>query len=511
MRRKLFRITSKTASLILITLWLAGTAPLAARTMYLSTTGDDSSPCAHGSEFHTLPRAFSCLAAGDTLIIRNGTYIGGLIADSLIGTAQAPILIQGESLGAVIKGTEANRDALRLYRSSYVTVDRITAREATRAGIGIIFCDHITVTNSCCADNGKWGILTGFADDVHFEGNECYGSVEEHGIYHSNSGDRFVIRGNVLHHNGGCGIHLNGDPELQPGDGVLNFGLVERNIIYKNGLNGGAGINMTHVQDVIARNNLIYDNYAGGFTAYQDTGTVEQKSKKIVILGNTVYFRRYSGRSCVNVQTTSEKIVIAGNILVSGGINEQVPLLIASEHQNTIVSDYNILWGTETAEMVIRQQQQISLEQWRSYSNNDLHSIAADPQFVSIDSADFRLSNNSPAIDAGMPLDTLKAHLERLGGFEWILARLDSLPNDDILTNTRPAGAGPDAGAYESGSDPAELYDFNGDARFNIVDAVSLILLAGKDPENPRFDINADGVYSIADLIELLLFLVKST
>lgn len=268
---------------------------------------------------------------------------------------------------------------------------------------------------------------------------------------------------------------------------------------------------MTHVHDVLVRNNLIYDNYAGGFTVYQDTGTFEQGSKRVVIWGNTVYFRRYTGRSCVNVQTTSEKVVIAGNILVAGGVGEQVPLLIRSEHQNTIVSDYNILWGIDTEKMVFREGEQISLDQWRSYSGNDLHSAAADPQFVSIDSADFKLADNSPAIDTGMPLDTLKAHLERLGEFEWILARLDSLPDNDILTNTRPAGAGPDAGAYESWADPAELYDFNQDARFNIVDAVSLILLAGKDPENPRFDINADGVYSIADVIELLLLLVKST
>jgi hypothetical protein len=162
--------------------------------------------------------------------------------------------------------------------------------------------------------------------------------------------------------------------------------------------------------------------------------------------------------------------------------------------------------------MVFREAgQPISLDQWRSYSNNDLNSVAADPQFVSIDSANFKLAEASSAIDAGMPLDTLRAHLERLEGCEWILARLDSLPQDDILTNTRPAGAGPDAGAYESGADPSELYDFNGDARFNIVDAVSLILLAGKEPENSQFDINADGVYSMGDLIELLLLLMRSS
>ena len=42
------------------------------------------------------------------------------------------------------------------------------------------------------------------------------------------------------------------------------------------------------------------------------------------------------------------------------------------------------------------------------------------------------------------------------------------------------------------------------------VDAVSLILLAAREPENPRLDINADGAYSMTDVIELLLILVKS-
>ena len=96
MIRKLFRIISNTMAVMLV-FWFAGSARLAARTMYLSTTGDDSAPCAHGSEFRTLSRALGCLVAGDTLIIRNGTYVGGLIVQ-LEGTAEAPILIQGESL-----------------------------------------------------------------------------------------------------------------------------------------------------------------------------------------------------------------------------------------------------------------------------------------------------------------------------------------------------------------------------------------------------------------------------
>ena len=484
-------------------LWTA--VPLQARTMYLSPTGNDSSPCAPGAEFLTLPAALGCLSAGDTLIVRNGIYLGGLIVQ-LEGTAGAPVLIRGESLEAIIDTSRNGLDALRLDHSSYVTLDRLTFRHATRAGIGIINCNHITVTDCRCADNGKWGILTGFADDIHFEGNECYGSKDEHGIYHSNSGDRFVIRGNILHDNAANGLHLNGDPELvQPGsDGVLNYGIVERNIIYGNGQRGGAGINMTHVHDILVRNNLIYNNYAGGFTAYQDTGTFEQGSKRVVIFGNTVYFRQ-NDRNVVNVAPTSEKVVIANNILVA--TPNHAVLQIDSDYLNTIVSDRNLFWGTGTAQAVERKSRATTLDSWRN-GGNDRNTIFADPAFVNPGSADFRPADTSKAIDAGMPVDSLKAILERLGGFEWILAQLDSLPDEDILKHHRPAGAGPDIGAYESGAEPEKLYDFNGDGRFNLVDALSLLLQARRDPQNKRLDIDGDGVYSATDVLRLLLIML---
>ena len=494
-------------SLFLFSMFLlcAAATPLAARTMYLSPTGNDSSPCAPGAEFLTLPAALGCLSAGDTLIVRNGIYFGGLIVQ-LEGTPEAPILIRGESLEAIIDTSRNGLDALRLDHSSYVTLDRLTFRHATRAGIGIINCDHITVTNCRCADNGKWGILTGFAYAVHFEGNECYGSKDEHGIYHSNSGDRFVIRGNILHDNAANGLHLNGDPELvAPGsDGVLDYGIVERNIIYGNGQRGGAGINMTHVHDVLVRNNLIYNNYAGGFTVYQDNGTFEQGSKRVVIFGNTVYFRQ-NDRNVVNVAQTSEKVVVANNILVATA-NHAV-LQIDSDYLSTIVSDHNLFWGTGTAQAVERKGRATTFDSWRN-GGNDRHTVFADPLFANIDSLNFRPADTSKAIDAGMPVDSLKAILTGLGGFEWTLAQLDSLPYEDILKNHRPAGAAPDIGAYESGAEPEKLYDFNGDGRFNLIDALALILQSRRDPQNKRLDIDGDGSYSASDVLRLLLILI---
>ena len=427
-------------------LWTA--VPLQARTTYLSPTGNDSSPCAPGAEFLTLPAALGCLSAGDTLIVRNGIYLGGVIVQ-LEGTAGAPVLIRGESLEAIIDTSRNGLDALRLDHSSYVTLDRLTFRHATRAGIGIINCNHITVTDCRCADNGKWGILTGFADDIHFEGNECYGSKDEHGIYHSNSGDRFIIRGNRVHDNSGNGIHLNGDPEIPGEDGVLNWGIVERNIIWGNGQSGGAGINMTHVQDVIVRNNLLYDNYAGGITFYQDSGTFEQGSKRALITGNTVFYLPGQGRTGVNIMPTSEKALICGNIFVSGG--GRGALEVNSEHLPSVISDYNIIWGIDTTQIVERTgERRIGLGEWRKMSGNDLHTLFADPLFVNVAAADFHLQPGSPAAGLGLPPGEVRRILSRLGGFDWVLEQLGKLP--EVNLDGKPGGSSKvhSAGAYGS-------------------------------------------------------------
>jgi Right handed beta helix region len=480
---------------------------LQARTMYLATDGDDSADCVAGAEFKTLARALSCLTAGDTLIIREGAYTSGLIV-KLEGTAEAPIVIKGESLEAVIDTSyRESRDNLRLDNSSHVVLENLTVRRSSRAGLGIINCHHITVRGCVFADNYKWGIFTGFADDVHFEDNECYGAKDEHGIYHSNSGDRFVIRGNRIHNNAGCGIHINGDPEMG-GDGVNSYGLVEDNIIYLNGTpKGGAGINMTHVQDVLVRNNLLYKNYAGGFTFYQDTGDFSQGSKRGVIMGNTVYFEVY-GRNCVNIAPTSEKAVVVGNILVSRKIDSN--LQVESEHLSTIVSDYNNLWGVDSFEVVERDGKTMSLADWRSLTGNDMHSVVDDPFFVDLESDDYTLTDSSAAVDMGIPRDSLEAILEGLGGFEWHLALLDSIPDRDILGYARPAGAGPDAGAYELGGSPTGFYDFNRDGELGLADAIELILRGFSAPEDRALDVNKDGKYTIADVIQLLIMMRQS-
>ncbi len=495
-------------ALAMIALCLASTAR--AKTIYLSPTGNDNATCQAGAEFASLDAALACLEAGDTLFVRDGVYSGGSFI-SLTGTAASPIVIRGQSLEAVLdSSTRASRDILRLDHSSHVVVEDLTFRNSNRAGLGIIRSDHITVRGCVFANNYKWGLFTGFADDVLFENNESYGAKDEHGIYHSNSGNRFIIRGNHLHHNAANGLHLNGDPELMSepeDDGLLNYGIVERNIIHHNGAAGGAGINMTHVQDIIVRNNLIHNNTAGGFTYYADTDDPRYTSRRALIMHNTVYFRPSSGRAVVNIQSTSSNVVIANNILVSGGFEPVFQNWTNSP--NSVLSDYNVLWGVDSSAIAtINDRKTYSLADWRNYRKSDLNSFHADPLFESVADSLFAPTDASPAVDAAAPLDSVRAMVAALDSSGWLLARLDSLENDDLFGNTRPAGAAADMGAIELGADPQSLYDFNGDGRLGVADALALLLGGMRDPQEQAYDINGDGAWGAADIIALLKLMI---
>ncbi len=142
-----------------------------------------------------------------------------------------------------------------------------------------------------------------------------------------------------------------------------------------------------------------------------------------------------------------------------------------------------------------------SLAAWRTATGNDRHSRVADPGFAAADSADYTLRPGSPALEAGAPPDSVRAALERLGGCEWLLARLDSLPRQDLRGYPRPAGAATDAGAFEMSLGQ----DFNGDGLLDVRDVPAMIRLARRQPADPWLDLSGDGRFSIIDALLLVL------
>ena len=395
---------------------------LQGQTYYVDPAGSDHT--GDGSAdypWQTIQHAASLVAAGDTVLINPGTYGGGITVDRS-GTALQPITFRANGAGVVIEGSGGERDAFYIDGADYVVVEGLTIQHATRAGVRISLSDHVTVRTCVLADNGKWGVFTDFSDHTLIEGNESYGAMDEHGIYISNSSDYPTIRGNRLHHNASCGLHMNGDASMG-GDGVISYGLVEKNIVYENGASGGSGINMDGVTDTIIRNNLLYDNHASGISLYQiDGGSGSQNN---LVLNNTILMPS-DGRWAINIPDASDTGNKVFNNIVYSDHGWRGSILIAAPDLAGFESDYNVVVDRFSAD---GGNSSIALSAWRVHGY-DAHSFVASPSQLFVDPAahDYTLRADSPAIDTGTALANV---------------------SDDLAGKARPAGPAYDIGAYE--------------------------------------------------------------
>jgi hypothetical protein len=284
------------------------------------------------------------------------------------------------------------------------------------------FADHITIRNCTFADNQTWGLFTDFSDYTTVEDCESYGAQDQHGIYISNSSDYPTIRRNRLHHNYGCGLHMNGDISMG-GDGIISYGVVESNIIYENGLGGGSGINMDGVTHTVVRNNLLYDNHASGISMYQIDGGSGSHDNQV--LNNTILMAS-NGRWAINIPNTVDTNNQLYNNILYNAHSWRGSISIASPTLAGFASDYNVVmdrFSTDDGDT------RIALAAWQGLGY-DTHSIIATPTQLFVDplNADYHLKAGSPAVDNGTSLPQVTVDLEG---------------------NARPSGASYDIGAYE--------------------------------------------------------------
>jgi hypothetical protein len=356
-------------------------------------------------------------------MIRSGVYAGfraqsggasGLTITFRADEGAEPII--NSIGGGNIKGS-----TIEIEGYDWWIVDGLEVTGATaNAGIDIRMADHITVRNCHCHHNQKWGIFTAFAEYFTAEANECSYSTEEHGIYHSNSGDNAVIRYNTSHHNNGCGIQINADPS-EGGDGISSNCKVSHNVLCENGAEGGAAINLASVRDSLIANNLIYSNHAGGIAAWDDDQGTEWGSKNNKYYNNTVHMPS-NGRWAVNLKNGSTGSAVKNNVLIhenpaKGGLE------IDTSSLTGFFSDYNVLTQVSVNDTTM------SLSTWQSTYARDAHSFSqtAAQTFVSPGN-DYHLLATALAIDGGTSLPEI---------------------TNDLDGNERPQGTDYDIGAYE--------------------------------------------------------------
>jgi hypothetical protein len=210
-----------------------------------------------------------------------------------------------------------------------------------------------------------------------------------------------IIRDNRIYHNSLAGVRL-----TAPG------AVVSENSIYANGT--GVLVAMPIVGgDVSIKNNVIYDNIAGGIevniTAISGQGVVN-------LHNNTIFEPSGTAVRLINGPKTD----VRNNVLSTA---TGTLFNVANAAQAGLTSDYNVLhvagsgrigiWGVDNI---------VNRTDWFYELGRDEHSIEADPQFLDIDGPDnrrgynvatstdfgldddFRGANGSAAIDAGDPL-----------------------------------------------------------------------------------------------------------
>ncbi len=441
--------------LILASVAVAATAGGAAANQYfVATTGSDSGAGNSTAPWKTLQHAANVVGPGDRVTVRAGNYTGFYLDTS--GTAAAPIEFDAEPNVLINQRNATTPDGINLEGASYIVLDGFSVAGMPRAGVRSVgfpddFADFVTVRNVTATNNGVWGIFTGHVNDLLIEFNQTSGSVEQHGIYVSNSGDRPVIRNNIIFDNHGSGIHMNGDLS-QGGDGIISGAVVSGNRIYNNAiansmvpkLGGGSGINMDGVQNSRIENNLLYNNHASGISLYHEDGAAGSTGN--VVVNNTV-IEASDARWALNIKSESTNNTARNNILLNNHSSHGA-IDISPDSLSGFSSDYNAVlsrFTTDDSDTIL------NLAQWRAATGNDLHSLVADAAalFVNPNGNDYHLKSTSPAINAGNSAGA---------------------PPADLTGLPRPAGGAIDIGAYEYG---ALAGDYNRDGQVDAGDYVA--------------------------------------
>jgi len=419
----------------------AVTQPSYGAQYFVAPDGNNAAAGDANAPWQTLQFAADSVGPGDRVTVRAGQYTGFYLTTS--GTAAAPIAFLAEPGVLINEPNSVTPDGINLELVSHVVVDGFAVSGVPRAGVRAVGlanqpASFVTIRNVTASNNGRWGIFTGHVDDLLIESNRTSGSVAEHGIYVSNSGDRPIVRNNIAWSNNGSGIQLNAD-ESQGGDGIITQAVISGNVIYDNGRGGGSGINLDGVQNSLIVNNLLYQNHASGVSLFQIDGGGPSTGNRLI--NNTIH-QADDGRWAVNLQDGAADTTVLNNILVSdhsfrGAIDASGDSLLGLD------SDYNVVIPRFTSD-----DQSLTLAEWQSLTGGDAHSIDASVAelFVDASTGNYHLQPDAPAIDMGTA---------------------NMAPGVDLDGLPRPQGLGFDVGAFEFGGLPG---DFNGNSTIDAAD-----------------------------------------
>jgi parallel beta-helix repeat protein len=353
---------------------LAMLATTDAATYYVSKEGNTGNSCATaqspGSKAKlTIAAGAACMSGGDTLLIQAGTY-----TESMIGSGEGSFPWRSGTSGNYTRYARYQNDRVVIRPSggdrvlymdgpSYIELDGLII-DGMNVLYNVVKLDsyqgtthHIRIKNSELTMAGAapvpWPgqpmiILEG-GDRNEYLNNNIHHSPNGYGMYITRT--NALIDGNIIHDNGGFGIHV----YEGSGKNLTANVTIRNNKIYNNGFTERyCGMILSTGNGNIAYNNVIYGNYACGIQI--DYSMTNPKAIHNTIYGN--------GQECIYVGSGSRNAEIRNNICY--------------QNRTDIVNN-----GSGTVQ-----------------SNN----LTSNPMFVDAPNANFHLQVGSPAVDQGLTL-----------------------------------------------------------------------------------------------------------
>jgi hypothetical protein len=444
-----------------------------ASVFYVSPNGNDSNPGSQNLPWKTISKAADTLTAGQTVYIREGVYYERLVPKNSGSPGNYIIYSNYPGETATLDATGINMPLLEGIASlNNVGYIRITGLRFINAGVNVSYAKwhmgviaknshHLVIDHNYIGHTYSVGLsLTSFTRHTLVANNEVtdhYGDGEStfaaywfaHHIeirnnhVHNANGEGInavagahdiTIHSNEVHHIGESGScypnGTNNPPVSCTGSGVGFYSdawseYTYNNTYYNNyshhngmgfGLSaeaGGLQENITMFNNISVNNrlwgmivtNFPWENFYGDYKPMNNIKLINN-----TIYGNDTASFGFPGIKIENDDATN--IVVRNNITVKNSTNNLPLNQLSVDYPNNVLIENNLIFGYASHP-----------------GTNAVEGVL--PQFVDINSGDFHLLANSPAINAGTATDA--------PGFDF----------DGML---RPFGAGYDIGAFEYAS-----------------------------------------------------------
>jgi parallel beta-helix repeat protein len=382
---------------------------------YVSPTGSDGNSGSQNNPWANVQYAARKAKPGDTIFVRGGTYQEGevwLRAKFGHGGAQGKMLTIKAYPNEIPVFVNSKRPFI--IECDYIRIEGLHFKNGKSIGFE---GNTVQIVNNTFTGLGYgWAAVNAGGTNILLEGNKCDikgNTVGTQGhCYYIAHGSNITIRNNMAKGMTGYGIHVfdqrrSGDPSGF--ERLIKNVIIDGNVVSHSEQRSGiilAAYDHARIEDVIVRNNVVFDNPDAGIYI---PGIVSN----VKIYNNTLFANRKIALSIYGTTRDVTNVEIKNNIFdLTNSKGSDAGHVVNGRGNTSLVLHNNLYWPKPL----------------RLYKLSDSSPIIGDPRFVNPGERDFHLLPGSAAIDKGIPLGEV------------------SHDKDGVK---RPQGTAFDLGAYE--------------------------------------------------------------